>query len=144
MDVGEAAIFLTWKVIEAWPITAWGTVSQNFDAKRSALFPFVDDEGRAWSAGLEIGDKAQWLKLGAGFFSVEANAFPSMLIDSDTLDGITNREGFAFYASRQLFKNTDLNVTFFNSHWIESETGLGPSLQGSDRLRGQVDVEVKF
>ena len=57
------------------------------------------------------------------------------------------------YAERQLWKNTDLAVTLFNSDDIEDDadflgTGTPPfdsdSVSNADRLRLQVDLKYKF
>ena len=68
-----------------------------------------------------------------------------MLIDSDLLDGSTNREGWVFYGSRQLFTNTDLNLAIFSSDGIEDQLpAFQSSLSGSKRIRAQVDLDMKF
>jgi hypothetical protein len=145
MGVGEIQAYLTWSGLEAWPVTIAGGMSDNFSAQASQLFPGVGRDAFAWNAGIEFGDKAQWVQLGATYYWVEANAFPSMYIDSDTLDGITNRKGWAFTGTRQLFTNTDLSLSLFSSDSINATLpGEQFSIPGSQRFRLQADVEVKF
>ena len=36
-----------------------------------------------------------------------------MFIDSDFLDGRTNRQGWAFYGSKQILENTEIKLTLF-------------------------------
>lgn len=145
MDVAEFQTALTWSGISEWPVTLAGGVSQNFSAESSDLFPGTGKDARAYNAGLEFGDKAQWVRLGATYYYIEANAFPSMYIDSDTLDGITNRKGWAFSAARQLFTNTDAILTLYSSRIIDDALPADEfSIPGSQRIRLQADVEVKF
>jgi hypothetical protein len=155
-DVGEYAGYVTWKGFEGWPITAFGGISKNFDARSSALAPNLDAGEIAWNAGLEIGDKANWFRFLAAFYHIEANAFPAQLIDSDITDGITNREAWLFVLTRQILRNTDLSLWVSLSDAIDeaqptSAAALGllrgaPVLSnvGADRIRGRVDLEVKF
>lgn len=145
MDVGALDAYGSWRGIDDWPVTLYGSLARNFDAESSRLYPRAGRNGDAWMVGFELGDKARWLKLGSGFVHVEANAFPSMLIDSDLVDGTTNREGWLFYGSRQLFSNTDLNVALFSSDGIEDQLpAFQHTLSGSKRLRAQIDLDMKF
>lgn len=145
MDVGEASAYATWSGFASWPITVYGSFATNFSARASSLFPGAGRNADAWLIGTETGDKTKWLRVGGGFLHLEANAFPSMLVDSDMLDGTTNREGWFFYGSRQIFPSTDLNVTFYSSDGIEDQLpAFASSLTGSKRIRTRVDLEVKF
>ena len=47
--------------------------------------------------GVELGDKKKYAQVGAGYAHLEANAFPSMFVESDLYDGQTNREGWLVY-----------------------------------------------
>lgn len=140
-NVGETSLYVTWKGIEDWPITAFADFSENFDA---AATPGAGKNELAYGAGVELGDKARWVRLGAGWWHLEANAFPSQFVDSDLLDGFTNREGWTFYAVRQLFKSTDLKVELFGSGPIREGSAFATSVAGSDRLRFRTDIDVKF
>jgi hypothetical protein len=146
---GEAGIlatgaYLTCTCFEAWPVTLYGSFSNNVNAEASNLFPEAGKESIAWAVGLELGDKKRYAQIGAGFLHQEANAFPSMLVDSDFLDGRTNREGWIVYGSRQLFPNMDLNLTAFLGDAIEKGAAFDDSVPGAHRLRLQADVLVKF
>jgi hypothetical protein len=145
---------------EDWPVTFYGSYSRNLDASPGALvgFPVTlpdgtmttvttlgsTSDGAAWSAGMEVGDKKRWLKAGFGYWYVGANAFPSMFTDSDLFDGFTNRKGWAVYMSRQIWKNTDLNWTFFMSDPINEGPQYFVSVPNSDRFRSMLDISIKF
>jgi hypothetical protein len=145
-DVGEMAAYLRWKGVEGWPVLVYATYARNFDAESSTLFPGVGEEDQAYSIGAEIGDKKKWLKLGLGFFHVEANAFPARLTDSDIVDSRNNREGWALYGSRAILKNTDFNFSlYFGSDSIDDDLpGLASSVANAERVRLRTDLVVKF
>jgi hypothetical protein len=83
--------------------------------------------------------------LGGAYYAIEANAWPSQFIDSDLFDGFTNREGFAFYAVREILPNTDLSLTTFFSNDIDDNiTSFPVSVRDAERFRIQADLEVKF
>jgi hypothetical protein len=131
--VGELSAYATWSGFESWPMTLFGTVSQNFSAE-SVLGS--GDQDLAWMVGFEVGDKKRYFLLGGLYAWLEANAFPSQFVDSDLFDGRTDRKGFALYGTRSLLSNTDLNLTVFWSKEIEDENARRVRLQG--------DVVVKF
>ncbi len=141
IDVGEIAAYLEFSGIEGWPILVYGSYARNFDAR---AIPSAGKENEAWGVGAEIGDKRRLVRLGVGYFRLEANAFPAFAVDSDLFDSRTNRKGFAVYASRELRKNMDLNVTLFASDAIRNSPVFATSVSGSDRLRLQTDIVVKF
>lgn len=145
IDVGELGAYVTWKGFEGWPITLYGYVSNNFSARSTSDAPAAGSESLAWSLGLDVGDKRHLVQLGIAYLWMEANAFPSQYIDSNFLDGITNRRGLAFYGSRQILPNTDLNVTLFVSDAIEDALpDFSESVDGSERLRLLTDLVVAF
>jgi hypothetical protein len=147
LDVGELAAYLAYSGFEDWPITVFGDIARNFDATRSQLFPTIDGgEDTAWGVGVELGDKNKYVSLGLGFWHVEANAFPTQFLESDMMDGLTNREGWAFWGKRRLLPNTEASFTlFFGTDAIDDDLpGLLPSLVGAERVRLQTNVEVFF
>jgi hypothetical protein len=145
IDVGELGAYATWKGLEGWPVTLYGYVANNFSAEQSSLTPEAGSESLAWGAGLELGDKKHVAQLGVAWLHIEANAFPSMYIDGDFLDGVTNREGLSFWGSRQILSNTDFNVSVFLSDAIDDALpDFADSVEGSERLRLQTDVVVAF
>jgi hypothetical protein len=125
-------------------ITGYGTYARNLDARTSKLFPGAGAEDTAWGVGLEVGDSKKFVKLGAGYWHIEANAFPSMFIDSDFLDGRTNREGYAFYGSRQILRNTEIKLALFVTDEIQDEAAFAASVRNAERLRLQSDIVFKF
>ena len=143
-NVVETAAYLTYDGFESWPITVYGDFARNLDARSSELFPGVGREDTAWGVGLEVGDSKKIVKLGAGYWSIQANAFPSMFIDSDFLDGRTNRQGWAFYGSKQVLENTELKLTLFVIEPIRTGIAFDQSVRSSDRIRMQSDIVFKF
>ena len=113
-------------------------------AEPSQLFPGVGKENIAYNFGAEVGSEKKIIKLGVAWFHIEANAFPSQFVDSDVLDGVTNREGLLVYLSRQLVKNMDFNIQAFGSDAIDSNPSFGDSVKDSERVRTQIDLVYKF
>jgi hypothetical protein len=145
IDVGELGAYLTLRAIAGWPITAFGYVSNNFSAQDSELFPQAGADSLGWNVGLEVGDKKVYAALGMAYLHMEANAFPSQFTESDFLDGVTNREGLAFWGVRQILPSTDLQVTVYMSQEIEDALpAYQDSVAGSERLRLQTDLVVGF
>jgi hypothetical protein len=155
-NVGEVSSYVTLSALESWPLTLFGTAVRNFSADDGVIGGFaVNNDQDAFLVGLEAGDKAKVVKLGIGFARVEANSVVSMFTDSDIFDGTTNRQGFAFWVSRALMPNADVALELFASEEIE-DTGAfddcaagacGPyenSISNSDRVRGRLDLELKF
>jgi len=143
VNVWETAAYLTCSCFEDWPITVYGDFSQNTSAV--SVPGAGGKQNLAWMAGIELGDKKKWLKFGALYAYIQANAFPAQYIDSDLFDGVTNRKGWAFYGSRQIFDRTDLAITVFKSDPIETFLPLyEESVANSDRVRLQTDVILKF
>lgn len=152
LDVLETGVYLTYTGIENWPVTFFADASKNTDAQELYEGP----QDMAWLLGLSVGDKKHFAELGVIYAYVEADAFPAQFIDSDLLDGYTNRKGFGFYAARQIFSNTDLNFAVMWSEAIEDQyfdaDGGDPgdagvfdaSVENSDRIRLQADLVVKF
>jgi hypothetical protein len=146
-NVVELASYVRLKSIEGWPILFYGQIAQNLDAESPAG---VDDEDLGWGAGVEVGDK-KLIMLGAGYYHIEANATPAQFTDSDLFDGFTNREGFLVYASRELFKNTELNLTLFSGEEIEDDDAFDldvlfpdEGITSAERFRLQTDLVIKF
>ena len=144
-SVAEIAGYLRFTGIENWPVLLYGHYAKNFDADSSDVFPAAGEEDTGWGLGLEVGDKKKYVKVGAGYYRVEANFWPAQFTDSDLFDGRTNRKGWTFYGSRQILPNTDLNVTFFVSEPLrETIPDFANSVSRSDRMRLQTDLVVKF
>jgi len=125
-------------------MTGFGGYSTNMSAEASELFPGVDKENVAYNGGLEGGNRKGWFKLGAAYFYIEANAFPSQFIDSDFLDGHTNRHGLLLYFQKQVMKSTDFNVQLFSSDAIETGDVTEALIKDSERVRLQVDLLYRF
>ncbi len=147
---GEAGIlataaYLRCTCFEDWPVTLFGSFSDNLSAEASDLFPGAGKEPIAWAVGVEFGDRRRYVQLGTAYVHLEANAFPSMFVESDLFDGRTNRKGWVVYGSREIFKNTDLNLTAFLGDAIEKASpAFDDSVPGAERLRLQADVLVRF
>jgi len=143
IQIGEGAGFVTVVPHDLVPIVFYGSYAHNFSAHPS-LVSNADSEDDAWGAGVLVGDKVRLVAIGFGYYYVEANAFPSMYVESDVLDGTPNREGFVWSVQRQLFENVDLGVRVFKSKRIEGGTAFVNSGAASDRIRGQADLTLKF
>jgi len=128
------------ETFEKWPILVYGHIAQNVEAQGPAG---VGDEDLGWGAGVEVGDKKR-IMLGAGYYHLEANFSPPQFTDSDLFDGYTNREGFLVYASREIFANTELNLTLFSGDAIEDGPAFDLEAESADRYRLQTDLVVKF
>jgi hypothetical protein len=155
-NVGELSSYVTLAAIPDWPLTLFGTAARNFSADDGVIGGIpVDNDEDAFIVGLEAGDKAKFVRVGFAWARVEANSVVSMFTDSDTLDGVTNRQGFVIWVSRGLLPNADLNFELFSSDEIEDAGAIsgcaagacGPyenSIANADRVRSRVDLELKF
>jgi hypothetical protein len=145
----ETQAFIRFGKSEAWPITLFGGYSSNLDAAQTTFTDTagtltIDKEGVAFNAGLELGHKKKSILLGIAYFHIEANAFPSQFIDSDLLDGRTNRKGGLLYVKRRILSGTDFNVQLFRSAAIEEGNVFVNSVENSTRTRLQVDLVYNF
>lgn len=145
LGVAEAAAYLTWSGLERWPITVYGDWARNLDAERSRLFPAARAEDTAWGVGVEVGSRSEVVLLGAGYWDIEANAWPSMFVDSNLFDGLTNRRGLAFYAARRILTHAEVQVRAFVSDEIEDALpAFSASVPGAERVRLQADLSFQF
>jgi hypothetical protein len=144
LEVVEAQAFVAGR-LGAVPVVAFGGYCRNLSAEPSRLYPDVGEEDSAYNLGIEFGDKKRWALLGFAWFHIEANAFPSQFIDSDFLDGHTNRRGLLVYFSRRILTATDFNVQAYDSDAIATgPAGLEDSVKDADRFRLQVDLVYGF
>lgn len=144
IQVGETSAFLKLDVTELFPVLVFGTYAKNFSARNSRLLPTVGREDQAFATGVFVGDKKRLVKLGFAFFYVEANAFPSMFLESNMLDGVPNRQGYLARLERQLLDGVTLKLSGFSSKRIEGGSQYANSAAGADRLRGQADLIFDF
>jgi hypothetical protein len=143
--VVEFAGYLRYDGIEGWPILLFGHYAKNLDAVASDLFPAAGKEDTGWGIGVEVGDKKRLVALGLGYYHLEANFSPAQFIDSDLLDGLTNRAGWALSGTRQILPSTEIAVTLFLSNPINrSFPAFEESVANADRIRLQTDLKVKF
>ncbi len=144
IQVAETSAFVTLVPHALVPVTFYGTFATNLSARNSLIATTVGREADAWTLGLFVGDKVTLLRVGGAIYYVEANAMPSMFLDSDTLDGFSNRKGYAATIERQLFEGVDLRLAGFLSDRIEGGTAFANSGPSSERFRGQADLIFKF
>jgi hypothetical protein len=144
IQVAETSAFVTLGLHDLVPVTFYGTYATNLSARNSLIDTTVDREADAWTVGVFVGDPVLLVRIGFAYYYVEANAFPSMFIDSDTLDGTPNRKGYMLAVQRQLFENVELAVRGFLSDRIEGGLAFADSGPASDRFRGQADLTFKF
>ncbi len=165
-DVIELAAFAECeKCIPNWPLLIYAHYAQNLDAADWAGIEYSRDDAMAdptrfmldgadrdsaFGLGVEIGDKKRFARFGLGYYRLEADYFPALFMDSDISDGRTNRVGWTLYGSRQLNPNMDFGVTLFMSDEIETGPAFNGqhifrnSLENSDRIRIQTDLNLKF
>ena len=141
LDVIEAQAFAR---VTGCPIVVAGGYSSNMSAEPSQLLSGVGKENVAYNFGGEIGRKDRILKVGGAWYHIEANAFPSQFVDSDILDGVTNRQGLLVYLQRQIVKSIDFAIHTFASDAINTDPNLSESVADSERFRTQVDVSYSF
>jgi hypothetical protein len=140
-DQIESSLFARAAFSPQWPVLLHAHFAKNLDAASIA------GEGKqdfGWGVALEVGDAKQFALLGVGYYALEADFGPSLYTDSDLLDGFTNREGWAFYASRQILPNTELSLELFMSDELETGLPFAISVAAAERLRLRSDVTVKF
>ena len=82
------------------PLVVSGGYSDNTSAVASETYEGVGPNSVAYNFGFELGSKKRALLGGIGWYHIEANAFPAQFIDSDLLDGYTNREGILFFLAK--------------------------------------------
>jgi hypothetical protein len=126
------------------PLVVSGGYSDNTSAQASVLYPGVEKNSVAYNFGIELGSKKKALLGGLGWYHIEANAFPAQFIDSDLLDGYTNREGVLLFLAKTVMKNTELGLQFLRSDAIETGDGFSESTKNSKRNRLQIDMIYKF
>jgi len=125
----------------AWPVLLHAHYAKNLDA---VSIPGEGEQDTGWGVALEVGDPKQFALLGVGYYALEADFAPALYTDSDLTDGFTNREGWAFYGTRQVFSNTELTLELFLSDALDSSPLFATSIAGSERFRLRSDVVVKF
>ena len=144
INVGEFGAYTTITALEDWPVTAWVDFSKNFSAESSAIFGAGSD-ANAWNTGLVVGDRTKYLEIGFDYLHVEANAFPSQFVESDWIDGKSNREAYVVWLTRRLFANTDLQaLVSFGNAIDDSLPEYQNSVGKADRVRFQTDLNIAF
>ncbi len=143
LQVIEAQAFFA-TTLGSVPLVLSGGYANNNSAEPSVMYDGVGKNSVAYNAGIEVGAKKKALLGGIGLYHIEANAFPSQFIDSDLLDGYTNREGILFFLAKRVMKNTDLGLQYFRSDAIDKNDALSESVKNSKRNRLQVDMIYKF
>ena len=125
-----------------WPVLLHAHFAKNLDA---VSLPGEGAQDTGWGVALEVGDPKQVALLGVGYYALEADFAPALYIDSDLTDGFTNRNGWAFYATRQIFANTEFTLELFMSDALDETSPLfDTSVTDSERFRLRSDVVVKF
>ena len=119
--------------------------SSELAAEASDLVPNTNNDDLAWGIGGEIGDSKEYVKVGMGYWEVQANATFSGFVDSDLFDGKTNRKGFGFYLSKQILENTEFALSTFWSRPIETSLpAYEESRSKAHRVRVEADMQFKF
>jgi hypothetical protein len=140
-DQIASSIFARAALTPQWPVLLHAHFAKNLDA---GTIPGEGKQDLGWGVALEVGDPRQVALLGVGHYVLEADFGPSLYTDSDVLDGFTNREGWAFYVSRQILPGTELSLELFLSDELETGAPFSTSVTSAERLRLRSDVNVKF
>jgi hypothetical protein len=159
-SIGEFFGYTDLKTSERWPAKVYVALARNFSAERTTFVSGASTlraskEDDASGIGLEIGSPKQLALVGVAWFHVEANAVVSSLTESDFFDGFTNREGFSVYLTRELVKNVDFRLQYFDAEEIEDDmlfdaagaviiNPFAASLSNADRRRFRADIILKF
>ncbi len=141
VNVGEFGAYASYTGLEDWPVTAWVDFAHNFDAHSTIG---AGSDPTAWNTGLIVGDRTKWLEVGFDYLYVQANAFPSQFVESDWIDGKTNREAYVFWLTRRLFTNTDLQALVSVGDEINDSPAYSNSIGKADRVRFQTDLLISF
>lgn len=128
-----------------WPFLFYLHYASNADAGQPTVTDAMgarslDAQDTGYGFGVEFGSKKHFAKLGFGYYQLEADFWPAQFVDSDLSDGKTNRKGYTVYISRQIWKNTDFNLTWFSGDVTEEAF---PDSK-AERTRLQADLVVKF
>ena len=137
----ESSVFARAAFSPRWPVLLHAHLAKNLDAGAIAS---AGKQDLGWGVALEVGDAKQFALLGAGYYALEADFAPALYTDSDLTDGITNREGWAFYAARQILPNTELSLELFVSDELQNGAPFATSVTAAERVRLRSDVSVKF
>ncbi|MCP5060539.1 MAG: hypothetical protein GY937_27910 [bacterium] len=140
----ELAAYVRWDAHEDWPVLLYGHWMRNHDAANHPLHPEAGDEDMAYGLGVEVGDKRRVVRLKAGYFRVEANAWPARFVDSPLLAGRANQQVYVAQAVREVLQNTDLKLSLFVGDPVETGSAFNHSLLGSERILLQTDLIVRF
>ena len=70
-SVVELASYGRITTFEKWPILVYGHIAQNLNAES-----LEGDQDLGWGAGIEVGDKKNFVMIGGGYYHVEANFSP--------------------------------------------------------------------
>ena len=95
-------------------ISLWGHYLVNLD--EDVPEPY-DGEDSGYAAGVSF--KYDKFKAGIWYKSVEANATPSFIADSDS--GYTNREGFVYSIGYQMFKRASITLSYFDMQAVDED-----------------------
>ena len=140
-DQIESSLFARAALSPEWPVLVHAHLAKNLDA---GTIVGAGREDLGWGVALEVGDAKQFALLGVGYYALEADFGPALYTDSDVVDGFTNREGWAFYVSRQILPGTELSLELFMSDELENGAPFATSVTSAERLRLRSDVNVKF
>ncbi len=147
--LGETTLYLKLSAWANWPMTLYASQVINFTADPTIVGGIrAGEENDAFSFGLEAGDPARLLRVGIGFFQVEANSVIAQFTDADPLDARTNGKGWTLYLVRILRPGVQLRLVYYDSDSLRNRGGTaGPfaaSLPNRDRKRVQTDLVLSF
>ena len=152
-EIAELVGFVKFATVPEWPAKLYGMYAKNFSAK-SGLAPVSSDpaaglapagkDDTAWGAGVEFGSATKIVKLGVGYYEVEANSVIASMTDSNLFDGETNRKGWVFTGSRNLTNAVAVRAALYKSKWIDDSPAYFNSFDEADRYRFQTDLVINY
>ena len=141
IQVVEGAAFLTLDFLEWLPARLFASWARNLAARST---PGAGREDDAYHFGILVGDEATIARVGFAYYVIEANAFPSVYLDSVVFDGRPNRHGYEWTLRRQLVPNVDFLFSAYLSDRIEGGAQYANSGVLSDRFRMRTDLVFDF
>jgi hypothetical protein len=141
VQVVEGSAFVALDYFELLPARIFASWVRNLSARSS---PGASREANAYHVGLLVGDERTLARVGFGYYVIEANAFPSVFLDSVVLDGTPNRHGYEWTLRRELVPDVDFVFSAYLSDRIEGGVVYADSGPRSDRFRMRTDLIFDF
>lgn len=144
-EIGELVGFVKVGTLPEWPVKLYGMYAKNFTAESGVVETVSTGAADvAWGGGIELGSSSRIVKLGVGYYEVEANSVIASMTDTDLFDGKTNRKGWVFTGSRKLTDDVAVKASLYKSRVIDDSEPYALSRSEADRYRFRTDFEIKY